>query len=663
MTTLNDARFDALREEGFTGTGNDMLLQWYQSLGGDSGEINDAFYEMLIAQGISAGQINDMWYLTLGLLGYEGSLNDRELDFWIDGVGEFALPAAWYDETTLETVSGIGSQVTAWNNRGSIPIGNFVNATSPVEAISINNLLCSGYTGGNLETLIGLPFPQPFEGFAVIYISELQPLQIAVSSFNLGTPLFEVGVENGTLFMQTDFDGNSPLRLSIVAVLPGIYCIYIKLDGTESEIRVIDVLGNIRSVIGPLEPTITPLFGRLGNSADLANPIDMLLCELRFYITLDGLSTELIDRILTSLFNKWNIEPIISLNELGHDFSGPAGAFVQWNSTGSLDNNLTLNLGDVLDITQGTQNGLDTIVSAGGVQLFMDEAVLVDACTVFVIFQHSNPYAADEYILDGQEPFSTITDRIQWIRTDEGFLIVPAAGSGGESTPMGDPDDNLHILTYRRGAVEATALDIARLDGLVEVPVFGLSRWSMVSVFSHFLGDRTMVGQICEILVFDSPLSDRILELTEQFLMLKWDVTTAPIPENVLLNNSGDELLNNDLEYLTSEIVDFDAVLTAEFGTVPFDHTGFFFAAGTGTLVPDFSPVVGQVAQFMDFEGEGVINMTAAWQNGAIITIAGLGVFDTDDPGVVIGGNTYTWPDPFGFVDTVVYNINVEWKA
>ena len=60
--TLNDCRFTALRDQGFTGQTNDMLLQWLQDNGATSDCLPDAWLEMLIAQGATPAHRNDMWY-------------------------------------------------------------------------------------------------------------------------------------------------------------------------------------------------------------------------------------------------------------------------------------------------------------------------------------------------------------------------------------------------------------------------------------------------------------------------------------------------------------------------------------------------------------------------------------------------------------------------
>lgn len=85
MPSLIDARFDALRAQGFTGSTSDMLLQWLQANGAVSNALTDAWSEFLDGQGFTYGQYNDSWYAYLGSLGYEGQINDRELPFWMNG--------------------------------------------------------------------------------------------------------------------------------------------------------------------------------------------------------------------------------------------------------------------------------------------------------------------------------------------------------------------------------------------------------------------------------------------------------------------------------------------------------------------------------------------------------------------------------------------------
>lgn len=85
MPCLSDERFAALRAQGFTGATSDMLLQWLQANGSTAKAVPDAWKEMLESQGHAYGHRNDSWFNFLSDLGYEGSLNDREMQFWQNG--------------------------------------------------------------------------------------------------------------------------------------------------------------------------------------------------------------------------------------------------------------------------------------------------------------------------------------------------------------------------------------------------------------------------------------------------------------------------------------------------------------------------------------------------------------------------------------------------
>ena len=87
MTTLIDAKFDALRALGHTGTISDMMVTWLQADGAVSESVVDAWDEMLSFQGFKDfGHRNDMWYALLGDRGFTaGTLAEREFDFWTAG--------------------------------------------------------------------------------------------------------------------------------------------------------------------------------------------------------------------------------------------------------------------------------------------------------------------------------------------------------------------------------------------------------------------------------------------------------------------------------------------------------------------------------------------------------------------------------------------------
>lgn len=89
MATLSDARFEALRGQGFLGATNDMLLAWLQDNGATSPCLPDAWKEVLDAiQPGPPGNRSDQWFEWLFLNGYGApnkQLNDMEIDFWEAG--------------------------------------------------------------------------------------------------------------------------------------------------------------------------------------------------------------------------------------------------------------------------------------------------------------------------------------------------------------------------------------------------------------------------------------------------------------------------------------------------------------------------------------------------------------------------------------------------
>ena len=82
---IQDSRFDALRAQGFTGTNNDMMLQWAQAAGATSNQINDAVLEALLLNGAITPCLSDAWIEYLISIGGVGTRNDMELAFWESG--------------------------------------------------------------------------------------------------------------------------------------------------------------------------------------------------------------------------------------------------------------------------------------------------------------------------------------------------------------------------------------------------------------------------------------------------------------------------------------------------------------------------------------------------------------------------------------------------
>ena len=144
MPTIMDAKFAALRAQGFTGAMSDMTLQWLQDAGATSNHVADAWLEMLELQGLPiSGQRNGLWYAYLGVLGYTGSINDRELQFWLAGGVLNPIPnlyvnpefAGGVDDTTPPT-----AHTTVFNTLGY----KFIDNGSGVFTVDINDVVATG---------------------------------------------------------------------------------------------------------------------------------------------------------------------------------------------------------------------------------------------------------------------------------------------------------------------------------------------------------------------------------------------------------------------------------------------------------------------------------------------------------------------------------------
>lgn len=122
-----DARFSALRAQGYTGSTSDMLLAWLIYNGATAAKtLQDAWALVLAAYGFPINRTagfarNDAWYALLGTYGYAGTLDDRERAFWIAGGilannliinGTFSIDSNWTKNTGW-TISGGSAIATA----------------------------------------------------------------------------------------------------------------------------------------------------------------------------------------------------------------------------------------------------------------------------------------------------------------------------------------------------------------------------------------------------------------------------------------------------------------------------------------------------------------------------------------------------------------------
>ena len=93
MSQLNDCKLAALIAGGYGDQLNDAMLAWAQANGATSNQLNEAILEAAQASGATSNDLNDALYEVLGLLGYTGSLNDRQIDFWCIGGGVLGFRA------------------------------------------------------------------------------------------------------------------------------------------------------------------------------------------------------------------------------------------------------------------------------------------------------------------------------------------------------------------------------------------------------------------------------------------------------------------------------------------------------------------------------------------------------------------------------------------
>jgi hypothetical protein len=82
---MNQVQSDTLRNLGYTGALNDMLLKYYIDNGASTRVLNQAAYEFLAGQGYTTGSLNDRWKAFLVGQGYTGTLVEALIQWWLAG--------------------------------------------------------------------------------------------------------------------------------------------------------------------------------------------------------------------------------------------------------------------------------------------------------------------------------------------------------------------------------------------------------------------------------------------------------------------------------------------------------------------------------------------------------------------------------------------------
>jgi hypothetical protein len=91
MPSLNDSKYTALGDQGFTGAINDRTYQWLNAFLGNVPDIlalPDLWSAMLDILISTSGSNDSRWYMYLILRGFNTNgehINDMELEFWLSG--------------------------------------------------------------------------------------------------------------------------------------------------------------------------------------------------------------------------------------------------------------------------------------------------------------------------------------------------------------------------------------------------------------------------------------------------------------------------------------------------------------------------------------------------------------------------------------------------
>lgn len=101
--SLNDVMMESLGLQGFTGSLNVRLWDFFDVNGADANAKTLDGKEVTCLQsqtGLTTGNAEELWFDYLGTRGYTGSLNARKYQFWTDG-GTFGPVAIIREPTQL----------------------------------------------------------------------------------------------------------------------------------------------------------------------------------------------------------------------------------------------------------------------------------------------------------------------------------------------------------------------------------------------------------------------------------------------------------------------------------------------------------------------------------------------------------------------------------
>lgn len=252
MSSLADARFEALRAQLFTGATNDMVLQWLQANGAVSDCLPDAWLEMLDFYGHIANR-SDGWYSLLGELGFTGAMNDRETSFWSGG-GTFQYVS------TMNGVDSFFGLTVPWVANGDYSIKYKINFTASTDirttgaVVSVNGrtrILGSGSINWRPETVSSDDLTAPGNSVNVLGTNEVEFVRIGalgnilVNGISVATGPVPTGVLSVDAFgrQSTNFGTGQFWDIELTDLVTPSNSLFFRLDnpvGIDTENSVIN---------------------------------------------------------------------------------------------------------------------------------------------------------------------------------------------------------------------------------------------------------------------------------------------------------------------------------------------------------------------------------------------------------------------------------------
>lgn len=151
MSQLNDLQYQTLGIAGFTGNLNERELAWLQANGATSDNLNQAWYELLTTALSRDGQITEMRYEWLETLGYDQEhINDRWFAYLSDQAISATGAIAWLKPDNI--VHG-GGLVTSWPNDSVATGGAAYDMTLQLDSANVKLGTANGNNVVQFDTI------------------------------------------------------------------------------------------------------------------------------------------------------------------------------------------------------------------------------------------------------------------------------------------------------------------------------------------------------------------------------------------------------------------------------------------------------------------------------------------------------------------------------